>query len=95
MPPSERSWREKAIGFTSRTDSEVIIHLFEEEGSAGIARLVGMFALALWSEKTRTLVLARDHVGIKPLVYYWDGKKFLFASEIKALLADPDRPEGD
>jgi asparagine synthase (glutamine-hydrolysing) len=75
--------------FNSRTDSEVIIHLFEEEGSVGIARLVGMFALALWSEKTRTLVLARDHVGIKPLVYYRDGKKFLFASEIKSLLADP------
>jgi asparagine synthase (glutamine-hydrolysing) len=79
----------KGHRFTSRTDSEVIIHLFEEEGSAGIARLVGMFALALWSEKTRTLVLARDHVGIKPLVYFWDGKRLLFASEIKALLADP------
>jgi asparagine synthase (glutamine-hydrolysing) len=79
----------KGHRFASRTDSEVIIHLFEEEGSAGIARLVGMFALALWSEKRRTLVLARDHVGIKPLVYYWDGKSFLFASEIKAILADP------
>ncbi|MCX5829586.1 MAG: asparagine synthase (glutamine-hydrolyzing) [Deltaproteobacteria bacterium] len=79
----------KGHRFASRTDSEVIIHLFEEEGSAGIARLVGMFALALWSEKTQTLVLARDHVGIKPLVYYWDGKIFLFASEIKSLLADP------
>ena len=79
----------KGHRFNSRTDSEVIIHLFEEEGPAGIARLVGMFALAIWSEKTRTLVLARDHVGIKPLVYYWDGMKFLFASEIKSLLADP------
>jgi len=79
----------KGHRFNSRTDSEVIIHLFEEEGPAGIARLVGMFALAIWSEKTLTLVLARDHVGIKPLVYYWDGKKFLFASEIKSLLADP------
>ncbi|MBN2438709.1 MAG: asparagine synthase (glutamine-hydrolyzing) [Deltaproteobacteria bacterium] len=79
----------KGHRFASRTDSEVIIHLFEEEGSAGVARLVGMFALALWLEKTRTLVLARDHIGIKPLVYYWDGKRFLFASEIKALLADP------
>jgi asparagine synthase (glutamine-hydrolysing) len=75
--------------FASQTDSEVILHLFEDEGSAGIARLVGMFALALWSEKTRTLILARDHVGIKPLLYYWDGKGFLFASEINALLADP------
>jgi asparagine synthase (glutamine-hydrolysing) len=79
----------KGHRFASRTDSEVILHLFEEEGSTSIARLVGMFALALWSETTQTLVLARDHVGIKPLVYYWDGKGFLFASEIKALLADP------
>jgi asparagine synthase (glutamine-hydrolysing) len=79
----------KGHRFNSRTDSEVIIHLFEEEGAPGIARLVGMFALAIWSEKTRTLVLARDQVGIKPLVYYWDGKVFLFASEIKSLLADP------
>ncbi|MFH1078817.1 MAG: asparagine synthase (glutamine-hydrolyzing) [Pseudomonadota bacterium] len=79
----------KCHRFYSRTDSEVIVHLFEEEGSAGIARLVGMFALALWSEETQTLVLARDPVGIKPLVYYWDGKRFLFASEIKAILADP------
>jgi asparagine synthase (glutamine-hydrolysing) len=78
----------KGHRFISRTDSEVILHLFEDEGSSGIARLVGMFALALWSEKTQTLILARDHVGVKPLVYYWDGKSFLFASEIKALLAD-------
>jgi len=74
--------------FTSRTDSEVAIHLFEEEGAAGVAGLIGMFVLAFWSEKKRTLVLARDQIGIKPLVYYWDGKKFLFASEIKSLLAD-------
>ncbi len=79
----------KGHRFVSRTDSEVIIHLFEEEESAGVARLVGMFALALWSEKTQTLILARDHIGIKPLVYYWDGRTFLFASEIKSLLADP------
>jgi asparagine synthase (glutamine-hydrolysing) len=79
----------KGHKFSSRTDSEVIIHLFEEEGSAGIAGLAGMFALALWSEKTQTLILARDPVGIKPLVYFWDGKRLLFASEIKALLADP------
>ncbi|HLA28919.1 MAG TPA: asparagine synthase (glutamine-hydrolyzing) [Syntrophales bacterium] len=82
----------KGHRFASRTDSEVIIHLFEEEGSAGISRLVGMFALAIWSEKTRTLVLARDQVGIKPLVYYWDGRHLLFASEIKALLANPVVP---
>lgn len=74
--------------FASRTDSEVILHLFEEEGPAGIARLSGIFALALWSDQTETLFLTRDPVGIKPLVYYWDGKIFLFASEIKAILCD-------
>lgn len=82
----------KGHRFASRTDSEVILHLFEEEGPAGIARLDGMFALALWSESTQTLFLARDPVGIKPLVYYGDGRQFLFASEIKALLSDPAMP---
>ena len=79
--------------FSSRTDCEVIPHLFEEEGAAAINRLVGMFALAIWSERTHTLLLARDPIGIKPFVYYWDGKRFLFASEIKALLADPAVPK--
>ena len=83
----------KGHRFTSRTDSEAIIHLFEEEGSACIARLNGMFSLALWSERTQSLVLARDPVGIKPLVYFWDGGNFLFASEIKALLTDPSVPK--
>ncbi|MCK9364908.1 MAG: asparagine synthase (glutamine-hydrolyzing) [Syntrophales bacterium] len=80
----------KGHHFSSRTDSEVILHLFEEEGAAGISRLSGMFAFALWSETTKTLVLARDGVGIKPLVYYWDGNRLLFASELRALLADYD-----
>lgn len=79
--------------FASRTDCEAILHLFEEEGVAAIDRLVGMFALAIWSETSRTLVLARDPVGIKPLVYYADAKRFVFASELKALLADPAVPK--
>ena len=79
--------------FSSRTDSEVILHLFEEEGAAAINRLVGMFALAIWSETSRTLLLARDPVGIKPLVYYADAKRFVFASELKSLLADPAVPK--
>ncbi len=83
-----REMESKGHCFVSRTDSEAILHLFEEEGPAGIARLEGMFALALWSEKTQVLVLARDPIGIKPLVYAWDGKRLLFASEIQALVAD-------
>ena len=78
----------KGHRFASRTDSEVVVHLFEEEGPAGIGRLNGMFSLALWSERAQALVLARDPVGIKPLVYFWDRERFLFASEIKSLLAD-------
>ncbi len=92
FPALREELEKKGHRFSSRTDSEVIIHLFEEQGPAGIAKLNGMFSLALWSDKTQALVLARDPVGIKPLVYFWDGKKFLFASEIKALLADPAVP---
>ena len=79
--------------FSSRTDCEAILHLFEEEGAAAIDRLVGMFAVAIWSETSRTLLLARDPVGIKPLIYYADAKRFVFASELKALLADPTVPK--
>jgi len=75
--------------FRSKTDSEVILHLYEEEGIEGISKLRGMFAFAVWDERKELLILARDRVGIKPLVYYWDGCTFLFASEIKCILEDP------
>ncbi|HRT71726.1 MAG TPA: asparagine synthase (glutamine-hydrolyzing), partial [Syntrophales bacterium] len=84
---------EKGHRFRSRTDAEVLLHLYEDEGAAGISKLRGMFAFALWDERTDSLFLARDRVGIKPLVYYWDGRTFLFASEIKALLQDPTVPK--
>jgi asparagine synthase (glutamine-hydrolysing) len=79
----------KGHRFKSRTDTEVILHLYEEEGAAGISKLKGMFAFAIWDERTETLLLVRDRVGIKPLLYYWDGRTFLFASEIKSILQDP------
>jgi asparagine synthase (glutamine-hydrolysing) len=79
--------------FKSDTDTEVILHLYEEEGIGAIHRLNGMCAFALWDENTSRLWVCRDRIGIKPLVYYWDGKHFAFASEIKALLKDPAIPK--
>lgn len=75
--------------FRSGTDTEVVVHLYEESGAEGIARLDGMFALALWDQRACQLVLARDRPGKKPLYYYQEGSTVVFASEIKAILEHP------
>jgi asparagine synthase (glutamine-hydrolysing) len=82
--------KKKGHQFKSDTDTEVILHLYEEEGIDAVKRLNGMFAFAIWDENINRLWVCRDRIGIKPLVYYWDGKHFTFASEIKALLTDPN-----
>lgn len=74
--------------FKTHTDTEVIVHLYEELGPRCVERLRGMFAFALWDENTRTLLLARDRVGIKPLYYSLSDSAIVFASELKAILAD-------
>ncbi len=84
----KKALEKKGHRFKSRTDTEVILHLYEDEGAAGISKLRGMFAFAIWDERTETLLLVRDRVGIKPLLYYWDDRNFLFASEIKSILQD-------
>jgi asparagine synthase (glutamine-hydrolysing) len=76
----------------SQTDCETIIHLYEEFGISCLGYLNGMFAFALWDSRNRQLWLVRDRLGIKPLHYYWDNNKLIFASEIKAILCDPGVP---
>jgi asparagine synthase (glutamine-hydrolysing) len=79
----------KGHTFRSKTDSEVILHAYEEWGTACLARLNGMWAFALWDEKLQQLFCARDRFGIKPFYYTEIAGSFIFASEIKALLAHP------
>jgi asparagine synthase (glutamine-hydrolysing) len=73
--------------FTSRSDTEVILVGYRQWGEEVVHHLVGMFSFAIWDEGERRLFLARDPYGIKPLVYRWDGKSFLFSSEIKGIVA--------
>lgn len=75
--------------FTSKTDTETIIHLYEEKGVECVHDLRGMFAFAIWDENKKRLLIARDRAGKKPLVYYQNDEGLLFASEIKSLLMDP------
>jgi len=73
--------------FTTRSDTEAIVHAYEDFGEGCFSRLRGMFSIALWDSRQRKLVLARDRVGKKPLFYSADGNRIIFGSELKALLA--------
>jgi len=81
---------QKGHQYRTRSDTETIVHLYEEYGRDCVKHLRGMFAFAIWDRRHRVLFAARDRLGIKPFYYRWDEKAFLFGSEIKAILAYPD-----
>jgi asparagine synthase (glutamine-hydrolysing) len=78
--------------FTTASDTEVVLHAFAEYGPECLTFLNGMFAIAIWDAVSQELFLARDRIGIKPLFFCDDGRSILFASEMRALLADPAVP---
>lgn len=80
----------KGHRFYTKSDTETIIHLYEELGADSLDMLRGMFAFAIWDQQRETLFLARDSFGIKPLYYAWDGQNLLFSSEIKGILKHPN-----
>ncbi|MBF8248094.1 MAG: asparagine synthase (glutamine-hydrolyzing), partial [Bacteroidetes bacterium] len=79
----------KGYRYKSRSDTETIIYAYQEYGLDFVHKLLGMFALAIWDESKKRLVLARDRIGIKPLYYALAGGNFIFGSEIKALIQHP------
>jgi asparagine synthase (glutamine-hydrolysing) len=83
-----RTLQSQGHQFSSQTDSEVILHAYEQEGIACLEKLNGMFAFALWDSRKQSLYLCRDRAGIKPLLYSWDGQSLIFASEIRSILCD-------
>jgi asparagine synthase (glutamine-hydrolysing) len=74
------------VSLKTKSDTEVIVELFEKFGLSFADKLFGMFAIAIWDKEKRELCLFRDRLGVKPLYYYWDNKNFIFSSEMKALL---------
>jgi asparagine synthase (glutamine-hydrolysing) len=86
FPQLRRELEARGHLFTTHSDTEVIVHLYEDFGDDFVDHLAGMFAIALWDARRRRLVLARDRLGIKPLYYHDGAHRIVFGSEIKALL---------
>ncbi|HLD04527.1 MAG TPA: asparagine synthase (glutamine-hydrolyzing) [Candidatus Nanoarchaeia archaeon] len=87
FPELKTKLERKGHIFYTHTDTEVILHLYQQYGKQCVKMLNGMFTFAIWDYKKKELFIARDRMGVKPLYYYWKNGKFIFASEIKAILA--------
>ncbi len=79
----------QGVAFRGHSDTEVLLHLYQQHGPAMLEKLRGMFAFAIWDERKRELFVVRDRIGVKPLYYTFAGGQFVFASEIKAILQHP------
>lgn len=90
FPELQEQLLQKGHRFETRSDTETILHAYEQWGDDCVERLRGMFAFAIWDKKAKKLFIARDRFGIKPLFYAESGERFYFASEMKAILADPN-----
>ena len=82
----------QGVIFHTKSDTEVLLQAYAVWGRACVEKLNGMFSFGIWDEYKKELFVARDHVGEKPLKYYTDSEKFIFASEVKAILKDPSVP---
>ncbi|HXJ55683.1 MAG TPA: hypothetical protein VNU68_03370 [Verrucomicrobiae bacterium] len=78
--------------FATESDTEVLLHMYEQYGPRCLERLNGQFAFAVWDNRDQTLFLARDRLGVRPLFYTWNGRRLIFGSAIKALLTQPQVP---
>ena len=92
FPELRRELEAAGHRFYTSTDTEAIVHAYEQWGAAAIARLRGMFGLAIWDLRSRTLLVARDRIGIKPIYYAEANGRLYFGSELKSLLQAPDVP---
>ncbi|RMD92608.1 MAG: asparagine synthase (glutamine-hydrolyzing), partial [Calditrichaeota bacterium] len=92
FPELRKELEAKGHRFRTKTDTETIVHAYEEWGIECPAKLNGMFAFAIWDNRLKQLFLARDRVGIKPLYYYVDRQRLVFGSELKSILQLPEVP---
>lgn len=91
-PQLRRELEARGYRFSSGSDTEAVLFLYQEYGPGCVRRLKGMFAFSIWDARRRELFLARDHFGVKPFYYIHQGRRFAFASEVKSLLQLPEAP---